>query len=453
MGTRIRALSWVVLSLAAIAPALIALNFIYRFGVNVISWDEWEILPFFDDLYAGTLTLGRLFSQHNEHRIFFPRIIMLGVGHFTHYNTVSLMYVSWAFVFLALVALFVVHRQLYGKSLAALALFIPTAWFVFTERQMENFLWGWQIQITGCTAMFICAVVLLRNAGRGWGRFVLAAACCVVSSFSFASGLLVWPAIFCELLYVLFQSKENLARRVLLKMTVAWVALSLFCGALYLHHYQKPGGHPSLEYALRHPLLGLYVFTGTWGGALVRDVRPEVAAGAVLLALAAVLFVAATRGRVDPKRFVISIPLFVFAFGAIAMITLGRSGFGVEGVCNASRYATVSLLGVLGVYYGILALEAGALRSTLAGAMGVIFALGIFGSLDGALEFGAGLRQHQRDVARVLRTAEQRTAKELEIAYPRAGAVATRLKIMKKYRLNVCADPGVACEAPQIPAE
>src|SRR5438128_1219761 len=81
-----------VLLLALVLPALLPFNFVYRFGVNLPYWDQWELVPLLAKLHDGQLTLADLTAQHNEHRIFFPRLIMLGLATLTRYNTVAEMY-------------------------------------------------------------------------------------------------------------------------------------------------------------------------------------------------------------------------------------------------------------------------------------------------------------------------------------------------------------------------
>ena len=58
-----------------VLPILILFVFIKSFSVNVPVGDDWALLPFFDSLKSGTANFEIFFSQHNEHRIFFPRII------------------------------------------------------------------------------------------------------------------------------------------------------------------------------------------------------------------------------------------------------------------------------------------------------------------------------------------------------------------------------------------
>ena len=74
-----------ILLLAALASLLFGakLLFIARYGSVVPFWDQWDGEAAF--LYTphldGGLTWSALFSSHNEHRIFFTRILSLGLLH------------------------------------------------------------------------------------------------------------------------------------------------------------------------------------------------------------------------------------------------------------------------------------------------------------------------------------------------------------------------------------
>src|SRR5438046_3107298 len=62
-------------STAAIAlPAVIVLLFVQAHAVNVPYWDEWESVPDILAAHLRRLTIADLWRQHNEHRIFFPRV-------------------------------------------------------------------------------------------------------------------------------------------------------------------------------------------------------------------------------------------------------------------------------------------------------------------------------------------------------------------------------------------
>lgn len=55
-------------------PIVFLCTLVHSFGVNVPFWDDWEMVPLFQKYDAGNLTLSDLLAQHNEHRIFFPRM-------------------------------------------------------------------------------------------------------------------------------------------------------------------------------------------------------------------------------------------------------------------------------------------------------------------------------------------------------------------------------------------
>jgi len=60
------------------APPLIVLVVMTTHWVAVPFWDEWDAPGAqIADYYRGTLHLAGLFSQHNEHRLFFPRLVWL----------------------------------------------------------------------------------------------------------------------------------------------------------------------------------------------------------------------------------------------------------------------------------------------------------------------------------------------------------------------------------------
>jgi hypothetical protein len=61
--------------------------YVYAFGVDVPWADDWCVRPKILSHYAqGTLTWAELWRNHNEHRIFFPELVMLGLGILAHGN-------------------------------------------------------------------------------------------------------------------------------------------------------------------------------------------------------------------------------------------------------------------------------------------------------------------------------------------------------------------------------
>ena len=68
-------------------PALWTGVLMYRFGVDIPYWDQWDgICPLFEKLASGQLGIADFFVQQNEHRIFFPRLLMYSLARLTHWN-------------------------------------------------------------------------------------------------------------------------------------------------------------------------------------------------------------------------------------------------------------------------------------------------------------------------------------------------------------------------------
>ena len=58
-----------------------ACAFVLRFGTNVPSWDDWDMVPTLTG--EQPVTAFWLWSQHNEHRVPLPRLIMLALNKLT----------------------------------------------------------------------------------------------------------------------------------------------------------------------------------------------------------------------------------------------------------------------------------------------------------------------------------------------------------------------------------
>src|SRR5919198_6761121 len=75
---RSRVPSGAAIAWAAWAAALLAaLLFVWRFGSNVPSWDDWDMIPVLT--HRQPVTWDWLWSQHNEHRVPLPRLVFLGL--------------------------------------------------------------------------------------------------------------------------------------------------------------------------------------------------------------------------------------------------------------------------------------------------------------------------------------------------------------------------------------
>ena len=70
----------------ALVPFAFLLFVVLTCAVMVPYWDQWDMVPLLEKTCHGELTFHDLWAQHNEHRIFFPKIIMLSLARLTGWS-------------------------------------------------------------------------------------------------------------------------------------------------------------------------------------------------------------------------------------------------------------------------------------------------------------------------------------------------------------------------------
>src|SRR5215471_18914774 len=128
-------------ALCAAAPIAAYLAYVSRYSVNVLSWDEWDIVPLIHSLRSGTLTLAQLWSPHNEHRMLVPNLIFLLVAQIARFDTTVLMYLSACLLIISYLLLVLIYRKRQHSLLGV----VPVAYLLFSLAQWENILWGFQL--------------------------------------------------------------------------------------------------------------------------------------------------------------------------------------------------------------------------------------------------------------------------------------------------------------------
>lgn len=123
---------------------VIYLAYVWHYGVNSFWEDDWSQVPLLDAARHGSLTLGLLWSQHNENRIFLPNLLWVLFDRLTHANAKSIMLFD-AFLFVASYAfLLVIFRRVADRWLDPLqTIVVGLVWFSLADWQ--NALWSFQI--------------------------------------------------------------------------------------------------------------------------------------------------------------------------------------------------------------------------------------------------------------------------------------------------------------------
>jgi hypothetical protein len=373
------------------------LQLIWRFGSNVPSWDDWDLVP----TVTGNqpVTADWLWSQHNEHRVPVPRLLMLAVLRLTVLDFRSLMYFNVLAMAALASAMMLAAKRLRGNASYADA-FFPLV--LLSWGQAANLLWGWQLQFF--SSALLAGVALLAIVGVGAGTrtraaVVVVGTCTVLLTLCGANGLGMVPALAGWLLYMAYdlrRSGEPGALRtsaVAVGLAAAAVALTL----LYFVGYKPVPYHPrtagllaTINTSAKFLTIGL--------GPGVRGLWPWSGIAMLLtLLLTVLLLVRVWLAQPAERRRAAGLLLFLGALGSLALaLGLGRNGF-------ETRYITLAVPVWCGVYfawsiYGSRAVNASARGALLLTTLALFWPNTQFGE-----NYARDLRNHllsfERDVA------------------------------------------------------
>lgn len=332
-----------ILVILCLVPLVFLVSRIHEYKVDVPVWDQWDLVPVLEKAHGRNLSFQDLWEPHNEHRLLFPRIIMLVLASISGWNISYELYFS---VFLAAGIFLLLAYQVKttrASSAAPVSLWIlpVISLAVFSLNQWENWLWGWNIQIMLNIFCAVGAVVFLAGPGLKRWKFIMAVLLAFVGTYSYASGMAIW---FIGMLLLLLLPLPTSKKK---KFVFLWGAMGTICICVYLLGYQKPPHHPSLLIFLEHPwkyFKYVSVYLGT--PLLSSDARPQIAFLAGLTGL--IVFITASLMLIGPYKKKLSVLLPYFALSAYALAGalltgLGRAGFG-ELQAMSSRYASFSNL-------------------------------------------------------------------------------------------------------------
>lgn len=412
-------------------PAILGLIYIKLFGVNVVFWDEWEVVILLKKLYMGTLSPMDLFAQHNEHRFFFPNIITLIIAYLTHYNTVSEMYFSWILVVATSVIMFKMYILDFGNSTSTLMKFIPIAWIMFNFRQYENILMGYNINIYLSVFGFVTSIYMLEKSKKVNYNFLIAIFGGIVSAFSSINGLLFFPV---GLIFIILSKMKN--KRV---FAVAWSLIGVLVWSIYFYNWTKPSYHPSLSFAEKNMIISIKYLIINIGSPLSSEQSYALLIGIILVISIAILILIMIKNNLIFKNVKWLLIILFSLMGSIA-ITIGRSGFGLE-YALSSRYVTFTSLGIVGVYSIIVSLYNNSIKNQKYNILywtiiSIIF-MGIISGYVGGMKIGKDVLVSREVMANNLLNYKWVNNESLKQMYPDPDVVRERAKILEMYKLSV----------------
>jgi hypothetical protein len=340
--------------LLAVIPPLILGLLVWKYGLNILFWDEWDISGL--DSVAqnlGTLTWGNMFAQHNESRNFFPRLLSAYFSRFTSWNPV---YGMTASILLACLTSFNIYYlskitlnstwSTWAKRLILLAL---ANLLIFSPMQWENWLWGLQCITFVSIAVITSALAIIFSQNSLSIKFFSSLLLAIFATFSFANGMISWIVIFPALILVARKNKGSLTL-----MTAGWLFSSVLAFAVYFHNYHRPVNNPGFFDAFTQPINALLYFLAFLGSPLgvIDLVSSQIIGFCILLLIALVCLYLIKINRSQKLLFQVFPWLCIvsYALGSAILTTTGRLGLGME-TSLSSRYITFSTYGIVGLIY------------------------------------------------------------------------------------------------------
>ena len=143
-------------------PALCAFYMMWTHWVPVPYWDEWDTPgEQLASYYRGTLSVAELFSQQNESRSFFPRLLYLPISIAAGWDVRHYMVLTFAWACAGSAGMYQIVRQTSRFSRGVPFVFAAMNFLLFSPRQYENFLYG--IQGEPFTPAFALIFAILMN--------------------------------------------------------------------------------------------------------------------------------------------------------------------------------------------------------------------------------------------------------------------------------------------------
>jgi hypothetical protein len=320
--------------LIATAPLLALIFFVKKYLVSTPYLDQWEMVNFFIKGDKNQLGLSDFLTYHNEHRLFFPRLIMYGLAQVSGWNiklelilNIALAVITFCFLF------FMVKKALDRKWLTwAVALI---SWILFSISQWENWFWGWQMEWFMVVLGVVMTLYLLSSQPFSNRKFFLAILAATLASFSLGDGFLIWPLGF--LMVLLSESKRKIQLAV-------WGVLGVIETASNMIGQPSPTGS-KLEFLHNLKLFAKYSLAYL-GHPLTPGLRSSVIAGAILVAAFTIFTFLAWRASRSVRLIAPWVALGLFGIGSALITASARFIFGPEQAIS-SRYVTVSSLLVL----------------------------------------------------------------------------------------------------------
>lgn len=325
---KINVVFWIKLIVIIIClfATLLYLYFVYMNTPNVPRWDDFEaVLQFIQNVKHDkniTEVLFDFWSQHNEHRILIPRLIFF--LYFEISGTVDFQKI--AFVGNLGWVMSLILLSVYQVKVLKLNWFCCIVTTLIFLSYCHYEIMNWAMASVQQYFQILFVIILLLVVSQ-YPRSIVGAMLLGICSVSCGGGgLAVLPLVF-----LIFLLKKNI------NYALVWGAFSIFLLIIYFYGYAKPAHHPSVLGALENPI-NLVKFVFCFLGSSMPSVLSAMCLGIVLF-----IGIVININYIYKNVFLFLLTMFIFA--TALMVSLTRSGFGVD-YAISSRYSIYSLLAI-----------------------------------------------------------------------------------------------------------
>jgi hypothetical protein len=278
----------------AVLPVLAAFYMMYTHWVPVPYWDEWDSPgKQLAAYYRGHLSFADLFSQHNESRSFFPRLVYLAMYLTAGWDVRCGMVATFVLACAGSAGLYAVSRRTNPSRGAVLLMFAVMNFLLFSPRQYENFLYAIMGEVfTAACALVFAILVNLSNLSLKW-KALVNAALAFIGTYTFANGMLLWVLAFPLEIKPTVEPDQARAR-------IFWRAVYALIGAASVACYFLTYRHPPLSPPFASPLgrlPALLHFLLVWIGSLFNTGAPALCGAVILLLFGGLAAVAISQVR------------------------------------------------------------------------------------------------------------------------------------------------------------
>jgi len=336
-------------------PAICAFYMMWTHWVPVPFWDEWDTPGAqLASYYRGTLTFAELCSQHNEHRLLFPRLIWLPLAIVAGWDVRQGMVLTFCFVCLGSAGLYQLLRSSNGTAAGRAIVFGLMNLVLFSPRQYETFLVGAQGQTFVPTFMLVLALLVNLSRKSPATKTIVNAAAAHVSTYSFGNGMLVWLLAFPLETPLVDVSASRPKPRIFWR--AVYILMAMLSVASYFIFYRHPSTTPPIVSPIAQlPAFARFVLV--WIGSLFSVGAPAICGAVVLLlffALAAVAIWQIRRGAGWRSHYPwLVLGCYTLISGCVA--AMARLGFDYS-MAGDVRYTTFSAflyIAVLGLGFSV----------------------------------------------------------------------------------------------------